>query len=132
MSFGRSHCKDDWYAKTFSPRRTRHVFSSLTSKIHNNEHVSEALKFLSPNAHPMVPWHRVIGSSGSISSRGPGTDGAQRQRDALFAEGVEVTVGRTGELRVALTQWGWFPQPNPLQSASDDQDSMIDSEEEAA
>ena len=80
----------------------------------------------------MVPWHRVIGSSGTISSRGPGTDGAQRQRDALVAEGVEVTVGRTGELRVALTQWGWFPQPNSLPSAADDQDPVIHSDEEAA
>lgn len=71
----------------------------------HSRHVGQALKFISPNAHPMVPWHRVIGSSGTISSRGPGTDGAQRQRDALVAEGVEVTVGRTGELRVALTQW---------------------------
>ncbi|EDR03384.1 uncharacterized protein LACBIDRAFT_148929, partial [Laccaria bicolor S238N-H82] len=104
------------------PRHSRHI--------HNNERVYEALKFISPNAHPMVPWHRVIGSSGTISSRGPGTDGAQRQRDALVAEGVEVTVGRTGELRVALTQWGWFPQPNSLPSAADDQDSVIDSEEE--
>lgn len=114
------------------PRHSRHVgqgtfFSSLTGKIHNNEPVYEALKFISPNAHPMVPWHRVIGSSGTISSRGSGTDGAQRQRDALVAEGVEVTVGRTGELRVALTQWGWFPQPT-----ADGQDSVIDSEEEAA
>jgi methylated-DNA-protein-cysteine methyltransferase related protein len=58
-----------------------------------------------------VPWHRVIGSGGTISSRGPGTQGAQRQRDALVAEGVEVTTGRTGELRVDFATWGWFPEP---------------------
>jgi methylated-DNA-protein-cysteine methyltransferase-like protein len=58
---------------------------------------------------PPIPWQRVIGSSGTISSRGPGTDGAQRQKDALEAEGVEVNVGRTGELRVDLKTWGWFP-----------------------
>jgi methylated-DNA-protein-cysteine methyltransferase-like protein len=63
-----------------------------------------------------VPWHRVIGSTGTISSRGPGTQGAQRQRDALVAEGVEVTMGRTGELRVDFGSWGWFPAPDPVGS----------------
>ncbi|EDR01563.1 uncharacterized protein LACBIDRAFT_333033 [Laccaria bicolor S238N-H82] len=52
--------------------------SPLESLTGNNERVYEALKFTSPNTHPMVPWHRVSGSSGIISSRGPGTDGAQR------------------------------------------------------
>ncbi|KAG9041216.1 hypothetical protein FS837_012542 [Tulasnella sp. UAMH 9824] len=56
-----------------------------------------------------VPWQRVIGSSGAISSRGPGTDGAQRQREALEAEGVEVAEGRGGELKVDLRTYGWFP-----------------------
>lgn len=51
----------------------------------------------------------MIGASGTISSRGPGTDGAQRQRDALVAEGVEVITGRTGEMRVDLRVFGWFP-----------------------
>ncbi|KAG6875964.1 hypothetical protein C0993_006549, partial [Termitomyces sp. T159_Od127] len=68
------------------------------------------LKFLSPDVDPPVPWHRVIGSSGAISSRGPGTQGAQRQMDALLAEGVEVTVGQTGDMRVDFRQWGWFPE----------------------
>ncbi|KIL61515.1 hypothetical protein M378DRAFT_50525, partial [Amanita muscaria Koide BX008] len=74
-----------------------------------SRHVGQALKFLSPNLNPPVPWHRVISSAGTISSRGPGTDGAQRQRDALEAEGVEVTTGRTGEMRIDLNTWGWFP-----------------------
>ncbi|KAM6489148.1 MGMT family protein, partial [Amanita muscaria] len=74
-----------------------------------SRHVGQALKFLSPNLNPPVPWHRVINSAGTISSRGPGTDGAQRQRDALEAEGVEVTAGRTGEMRIDLNTWGWFP-----------------------
>ncbi len=74
-------------------------------------HPSLALKFLPPNTNPPIPWHRVIGASGAISSRGPGTEGAQRQRDALVAEGVEVTTGRTGELRVDLREYGWFPSP---------------------
>jgi len=70
-----------------------------------------ALKFLSPNTNPPVPWHRVIAASGTISSRGPGTDGARRQKEALEAEGIEVTEGRTGEFRVDLGRWGWFPEP---------------------
>lgn len=56
-----------------------------------------------------MPWHRVVASNGSISSRGPGTDGAQRQKDALEAEGIEVTVTRGGELRVDFHASGWFP-----------------------
>ncbi|KAK7434544.1 Alkyltransferase-like protein 1 [Stygiomarasmius scandens] len=73
-----------------------------------SRHVGQALKWTSePN--PPIPWQRVIGSSGTISSRGPGTNGAQRQREALEAEGVEVTVGRTGEFRVDLHAYGWFP-----------------------
>ncbi|KZT05687.1 MGMT family protein [Laetiporus sulphureus 93-53] len=74
-----------------------------------SRHVGQALKYVSPDVQPPMPWHRVLASSGTISSRGPGTDGAERQRQALEAEGVEVTVGRTGELRVDLRRWGWFP-----------------------
>ncbi|KAI0694086.1 MGMT family protein [Cerioporus squamosus] len=74
-----------------------------------SRHVGQALKFVSPNATPPVPWHRVLASSGSISSRGPGTDGAARQRDALVAEGVEVTTTRAGDFKVDLRQYGWFP-----------------------
>ncbi len=84
--------------------------------------VLEALKFLSPETNPPVPWHRVINSAGAISSGGPGTDGAQRQREALEAEGVQVTTGRTGESRIDLGRWGWFPQPNEIEQhvAEDD------------
>ncbi|TFK61096.1 DNA binding methylated-DNA--cysteine S-methyltransferase, partial [Pluteus cervinus] len=74
-----------------------------------SRHVGQALKFLPPSTTPPIPWHRVISSSGAISSRGPGTDGAQRQKDALEAEGIEVTEGRTGDFRVNLGRWGWFP-----------------------
>ena len=79
-----------------------------------NKALWAALKFLPPNTNPPIPWHRVIGASGTISSRGPGTTGAQRQRDALQAEGVEVTTGRTGEMRVDLSQFGWFPSITEL------------------
>ncbi|KAF4622383.1 hypothetical protein D9613_009577 [Agrocybe pediades] len=75
----------------------------------HSRHVGQALKFLPENTNPPIPWHRVIGSSGTISSRGPGTDGARRQRDALEAEGVEITERSTGEFRVDLGQYGWFP-----------------------
>ncbi|KIM79098.1 hypothetical protein PILCRDRAFT_40392, partial [Piloderma croceum F 1598] len=76
----------------------------------HSRHVGQALKFLSPNAAPPVPWYRVVSSSGTISSRGPGTEGARRQRDELEAEGVEVSTGRTGEMRINFVRWGWFPQ----------------------
>ena len=48
--------------------------------------------------------------SGQISSRGPGTDGARRQHDALIEEGVEVTqAAGGGHYRVKLSTYGWFP-----------------------
>lgn len=47
---------------------------------------------------------------GEISSRGPGTTGAQRQRDALALEGVEVHEGGGGKLRVNVREYGWFPE----------------------
>ncbi|KAI0049138.1 MGMT family protein [Auriscalpium vulgare] len=83
----------------------------------HSRHVGQALKFLSPNGNtePPVPWQRVVSSTGAISSRGPGTDGAQRQREALEAEGVEVHVGRTGDLLVSLADYGWFPAPGEVQ-----------------
>ncbi|KDQ49760.1 hypothetical protein JAAARDRAFT_42599 [Jaapia argillacea MUCL 33604] len=79
-----------------------------------SRHVGQALKFLSPNTNPPVPWHRVISSSGTISSRGPGTDGAERQRQVLEAEGVEVRESRGGELKVDLGTFGWFPEPGSI------------------
>ncbi|KAL5480610.1 hypothetical protein ACEPAI_1881 [Sanghuangporus weigelae] len=67
-----------------------------------------ALKFLPDGTD--VPWQRVVSSSGKISSRGPGTEGAQRQREALEAEGVEVRVTREGEFVVNWGVCGWFPE----------------------
>lgn len=95
--------------------------------------INTALKFLSPNVNPPIPWYRVISSSGTISSRGPGTDGAQRQRQALEAEGVEVTDGRTGEMRVDLSTWGWFPEVGSMQvrTAGDDDDEESGEDEDA-
>lgn len=65
------------------------------------------MKYLNPDVD--VPWQRVIGSSGKISSRGPGTEGAERQRDALVAEGVNVAATRDGEFKVNWAECGWFP-----------------------
>ena len=56
-----------------------------------------------------MPWYRVVASAGTISSRGPGTEGAQHQREELEAEGVDVSTGRTGEMRIDFVRWGWFP-----------------------
>ncbi|GBE84136.1 Alkyltransferase-like protein [Sparassis crispa] len=82
-------------------------------------HVGQALKFLMPGVQPPIPWHRVLAASGVISSRGPETDGAQRQREALEAEGVEVIDGRTGEMRVDLRRWGWFPPVGSIDTGVD-------------
>ncbi|PIL34727.1 hypothetical protein GSI_03508 [Ganoderma sinense ZZ0214-1] len=90
-------------------------------------------KFLSPDANPPVPWHRVLSSAGTISSRGPGTDGANRQRDALVAEGIDVVATRSGELKVDLRQYGWFPAPGTIDigvALEEDEDSGVDEGEQ--
>ncbi|KAF8183650.1 MGMT family protein [Pholiota molesta] len=73
--------------------------AKLAGMPNHSRHVGQALKFLPPNTNPPIPWHRVIGASGTIS-------------DALVAEGVDVTTGRTGELRVDFGQYGCGPPPN--------------------
>jgi methylated-DNA-protein-cysteine methyltransferase related protein len=101
------------------PRHSRHVGQGSRQALHLLQRLTHsliALKFLSPDVAPPVPWHRVISANGRISSRGPGTTGAQRQRDALEAEGIEVTDGRTGDLRVNLAMWGWFPTPGTIET----------------
>lgn len=64
----------------------------------------KALKFLGPDSD--VPWQRVISSAGKISSRGPQTEGADRQRMALEDEGVTVQ----DDMRISWTEYGWFPE----------------------
>ncbi|KAI0338797.1 MGMT family protein [Trametopsis cervina] len=98
----------------------------------HSRHVGQALKFLTPGLVPPVPWQRVLGSNGTISSRGPGTNGAERQKEALEAEGVEVTVGRTGEFRVDLGTWGWFPDPGTVEVDVPAAPSEVDEDEEPA
>ncbi|KAF7352431.1 MGMT family protein [Mycena venus] len=80
----------------------------------HSRHVGQALKFLTPDTNPPVPWHRVVSSSGAISSRGPGTDGARLQGDALEAEGVEISVTGAGQRKVDFAVWGWFPEPGTI------------------
>ncbi|EIM84700.1 uncharacterized protein STEHIDRAFT_60548 [Stereum hirsutum FP-91666 SS1] len=99
--------------KTSVGRVEGHVAKVIGMPNHSR-HVGQALKFLSPDTNPPVPWQRVVSSSGAISSRGPGTDGAQRQKDALEAEGVDVRAGRTGELNVLLKECGWFPDASQV------------------
>ena len=69
-----------------------------------------------------MPWQRVVSSAGKISSRGPGTDGAQRQREALEAEDVEVRVGDgagANEFLIDLAAYGWFPAQASWNGAGD-------------
>jgi methylated-DNA-protein-cysteine methyltransferase-like protein len=87
-------------------------------------HEQKALKFLTPNDNvPPVPWHRVISSAGTISSRGPGTSGAAQQQQALVAEGVQVVTSRTGDMKVDFTRWGWFPTTVGDDDEDDDDDN---------
>lgn len=85
-----------------------------------------ALKFLDPSTD--IPWQRVVSSTGKISSRGPGTSGAQRQREALEAEGVEIRVTRENEFAVRWDTYGWFPQEINLEIEHGDAENR---EEEA-
>ena len=88
------------------PNHSRHVGQGKRLKFGFGYEIdfslSPALKFLPANTQPPIPWHRVIGTTGTISSRGPGTDGARRRRDALVAEGVDVIEGLTGAFKVDL------------------------------
>lgn len=141
--FSRSYSQADRDAESFEACWTRFVLivlgqsheyefaTLLTHIIHMNASISAALKFLPAGTD--IPWHRVISSSGTISSRGPGTDGAQQQREALEDEGVVVTVGRTGEMRVNLGTVGWFPAPNDRQNQNQNQneDAVVGGGDEA-
>lgn len=59
---------------------------------------------------PLTSARGILDRKGEISSRGPGTDGAARQRDALLEEEVDVTQSSAGAaFRVSLARYGWFP-----------------------
>ncbi|KAG8765276.1 hypothetical protein FS842_002927 [Serendipita sp. 407] len=92
--------------------------AALVEMPRHSRHVGQALKLL--HADSDVPWQRIVSSTGAISSRGPGTDGAQRQADALEAEGVEVQTTRVGQFKVDFATYGWFPPT--LAEAQGDQD----------
>ncbi|KAJ3540484.1 hypothetical protein NM688_g6221 [Phlebia brevispora] len=95
--------------KVTSYGKTLWHIAKLIGMPRHARHVGQALKWVSPDVTPPIPWYRVLAASGTISSRGPGTDGAQRQKEALEAEGIEVTVGGLGDLHVDLSRYGWFP-----------------------
>ncbi|KAF8435486.1 hypothetical protein L210DRAFT_2530316 [Boletus edulis BED1] len=68
--------------------------------------VSEVVRFLG-HTSSLLPWHRVISTSGIIASRG---DLGRVQKGALDVEGVRVFTGSYGESRVEFDQCGWFPE----------------------
>ncbi|KIJ20880.1 hypothetical protein PAXINDRAFT_165708 [Paxillus involutus ATCC 200175] len=70
--------------------------------------VREAVNFIS-HTSPPVAWHRVISTSGVISTHGPNP-----QQHLLEVEGVEVHVGIAGETRVTVDRWGWSPEMGDL------------------
>ncbi|KAG9090214.1 hypothetical protein FS749_000739 [Ceratobasidium sp. UAMH 11750] len=94
--------------------------AKLVGMPRHSRHVGQALKFLPDGTD--IPWHRVIASNGTISSRGPGTTGADRQRQALEAEDVVVNAPGMGGglLRINLNEYGWFPDPAQLDTEIDD------------
>lgn len=52
---------------------------------------------------------------------GPGTTGAQRQREALELEGVEVNERDTG-LWVSLKDYGWYPTMEEIAALEEEDD----------
>jgi methylated-DNA-protein-cysteine methyltransferase-like protein len=72
----------------------------------NHQHI--AVNFIS-HTSPPVAWHRVISTSGVISTHGPNP-----QQHLLEVEGVEVHVGIAGETRVTVDRWGWSPEMGDL------------------
>ncbi|KAL7417828.1 6-O-methylguanine DNA methyltransferase [Mrakia frigida] len=84
-----------------------------------SRHVGQALRFLQDDA---VPWHRVLAATGKISHRGDNGEGAERQRRALEAEGVEVEdeAGGGGGGKVNLRTWGWFPDVDAVDGDGDE------------
>ncbi len=49
-----------------------------------------------------LPWHRVVNRQGQISLTGPDL---QRQRQALLADGVQVS--GSGQIDLARYRWSW-------------------------
>jgi len=64
--------------------------------------VGWALHSLSDEQAQVVPWQRVIGAGGRITTSGE-DDGAQRQRQLLQEEGV--TFGSRGDVDLAESGW---------------------------
>ncbi|KAH7926678.1 hypothetical protein BV22DRAFT_1032676 [Leucogyrophana mollusca] len=79
----------------------------------SSKQVKDAVRFIS-HTTPPVPWHRVVSTSGIIS-----TGESCHQRDILVEEGVPVHIGSHGESRVDFDQWGWFPSIGSLVSYTD-------------
>ncbi|KAG8690902.1 hypothetical protein FRC09_011797, partial [Ceratobasidium sp. 395] len=117
----RSHRKNRWDAQAFASRRTRFAYDSASPFSEPLDSLRcLALKFLPDGTD--IPWHRVIASNGTISSRGPGTTGADRQRQALEDENVEVSAPGMGNglMKVNIKEYGWFPDPTEVDIEIDD------------
>lgn len=84
-------------------RWPRYTLSPTIFCLRHHLSIYKALKFIGPNSD--VPWQRVVSASGKISSRGPNTEGADRQRIVLEGEGVIVQ-----DMRISWAQYGWFPE----------------------
>lgn len=92
------------------PKRARQVGICLKHLPDYDESQPEQYEYHSRN----VPWQRVINSKGGISPRGDGGSAAQRQVQALRAEGIEVNDARgLDEATVDLSRFGWFPDDLP-------------------
>jgi len=57
----------------------------------------------------------------TAAQRGPG--GAASQAAALRREGVQVSTGAMGELKVDLGTYGWFPSSLPSEVSAEESDS---------
>ena len=61
---------------------------------------------------------------GTNVSREPGS--AERQAEALRAEGVEVETDAMGEFYVDLARFGWFPLVLPSEEGESELDDLVD------
>lgn len=66
------------------------------------------------DAHVLEIWTLELLRQRLINCRGPGS--AQRQAEALQAEGVNVTSDSMGEYYVSLAHYGWFPSELPSEA----------------
>lgn len=107
------------------PRRARQVGVCLKYLPSFDPAAPDEFFFHSQN----VPWQRVLNSKGGISPRGDDGAAANRQAEALRAEGVEVNEARGVEdMSVDFGHFGWFPPRLPGEDSEDTEDEEDDPE----